>query len=98
MQDFEISEKDVILVDSNNISQIDPEIEFPDKVGIDEERGGGTHVFDPSNTSIIQVFNGKRVFIFDVQELGHNPQLKEIITHILVKCHIFGQEIGKEMS
>ena len=62
---------------------------------MDEERGGGTHVFDPSLTSTLQIFNGKRVFIFDILDLKDNPCLKKVFEHIFSKCHIYGQEVIK---
>ena len=91
MGDFGLSEKDVIMVNSSNIDLINYEKEFSGKIGMDEERGGGTHVFDPSVTSTLQLFNGKQVFIFDTLELGNNERLNIIFEHIFHNCHIYGQ-------
>ena len=73
-----MSQKDVIMINSKNIDQIDYEKEFSGSIGMDEERAGGTHVFDPSVTSTLQLYNGKNVFIFDTLELVDNHRLKLI--------------------
>jgi hypothetical protein len=65
LNEFGVREKDVVFIDSKNIGHLNYKQEFQDKIGIDEERAGGTHVFDPPVTSILQIYNGKKVFIFD---------------------------------
>ena len=98
MGDFGLSEKDVFMIDSSNIDQINVEQQFSGKIGIDEERGGGTHVFDDSKTSTLQLYNGRSVFIFDTLELKNHETLKKIFEHIFSTCHIYGQEVIKELT
>jgi hypothetical protein len=75
LEEFGITQEDIIVVDKNNIEQIDYRKEFRGKVGLDQETSGGTHVFDPPIPSLLQFYNGNKIFIFDCLDLRGDSRL-----------------------
>ena len=96
--DFGLTQKDVIVVTSKNIEQIDYLKEFSGKVGVDQETSGGTHVFDPPRTSLLQFYTGTTIFIFDLLDLGVNEHLSRLLKHIFEHCRLYGQDLQKEVT
>lgn len=48
--------------------------------------------------TILQIFTGRHVYIFDYFNLTKNKSLKAIITYIFTHCKIYGQDHQKEIT
>jgi ribonuclease D len=59
---------------------------------------GGVHVFDQPRMTIIQVYSGKHIFIFDYTDLKENDRFKEIIVYLFTYCKIYGHDHVKELT
>ena len=71
---------------------------FGTEIGIDSETTGGTHVFDPLATAILQICTHDQVYIFDCLELDNHPLFQKVMTEILTNCVIYGQSHLKEVN
>ena len=62
---------------------------------MDTETTGGVHVFDEPQMTLIQIFNGRHVYIFDYINLVGNKHLHNIIKHIFTHCKVYGHDHQK---
>ena len=77
INELDLTYENIAFIDEKNVHGVDVSILFKDKLAsIDTESTGGVHVFYEAIITILQVFTGQYVLIFDFIKLKSNEIFK----------------------